>query len=406
MKKFIALLIAICLAFAIFTGCNGTSASDGTSVEDTAPAESAAPSEEPASEADEQPAAEIHSVDLEALYASHEPDEVVASVDGSDITWEEYYYYLSVQVQQIDNYFAQMASYYGETVNWDDEIDTDATYEDIAVTNAESMLSQLIGIEKYAADNGVKLGSDDDEQLASQLQSDIATVCGDDATEEQFDEAISSMHLTRELYDRMNRVNLLYSKGFKEKYGEDGELVSDKDAIKYLEDNGYLSAGHILLMTIDPATGDALSDDEIAEKKATADKLAEELKAIKDPEELNKRFAELKEQYCEDTGKETYPDGYVFTEGTMVTEFEDTVKALEDNEVSEPVLSRYGYHIIIRLPFDADRTVSYTSDGSPVSARYLYASDKYTKDVQAVIDSMEVKHADGFDRVDIAGYVK
>lgn len=406
MKKFIALLIAICLAFAIFTGCNGTSASDGTSVEDTVPAESSAPSEEPAAEADEQPAAEIHSVDLEALYASHEPDEVVASVDGSDITWEEYYYFLSVQVQQIDNYFAQMASYYGETVNWDDEIDTDATYEDIAVTNAESMLSQLIGIEKYAADNGVKLGSDDDEQLASQLQSDIATVCGDDATEEQFDEAISGMHLTRELYDRMNRVNLLYSKGFKEKYGEDGELVSDKDAIKYLEDNGYLSAGHILLMTIDPATGDALSDDEIAEKKATADKLAEELKAIKDPEELNKRFAELKEQYCEDTGKETYPDGYVFTEGTMVTEFEDTVKALEDNEVSEPVLSRYGYHIIIRLPLDADRTVSYTSDGSPVSARYLYASDKYTKDVQAVIDSMEVKHADGFDRVDIAGYVK
>ena len=188
--------------------------------------------------------------------------------------------------------------------------------------------------------------------------------------------------------------------------GEDGELVSDKDAIKYLEDNGYLSAGHILLMTTDPATGDALSDDEIAEKKATADKLAEELKAIKDPEELNKRFAELKEQYCEDTGKETYPDGYVFTEGTMVTEFEDTVKALKDNEVSEPVLSRYGYHIIIRLPLDADRTVSYTSDGSPVSARYLYASDKYTKDVQAVIDSMEVKHAVGFDRVDIAGYVK
>ena len=41
-----------------------------------------------------------------------------------------------------------------------------------------------------------------------------------------------------------------------------------------------------------------------------------------------------------------------------------------------------------------------------MSARYLYASDKYTKDVQAVIDSMEVKHADGFDRVDIAGYVK
>ena len=34
----------------------------------------------------------------------------------------------------------------------------------------------------------------------------------------------------------------------------------------------------------------------------------------------------------------------------MVTEFQETVKALEMNGISEPVKSDYGWHIIQRLP--------------------------------------------------------
>ena len=49
-------------------------------------------------------------------------------------------------------------------------------------------------------------------------------------------------------------MDALYNDGFNEKYGENGEKVTDEDAVKYLEDNGYLSANHILLMTIDPDT--------------------------------------------------------------------------------------------------------------------------------------------------------
>lgn len=103
-------------------------------------------------------------------------------------------------------------------------------------------------------------------------------------------------------------------------------------------------------MTKDPSTGEELSDADKADKKAKADEIYKELAAITDQSELMKRFAELKEEYCEDTGKTTYPDGYTFTEGKMVPEFENAVKALEAYEVSEPVQSDYGYHIILRLP--------------------------------------------------------
>ena len=386
MKKFIALLIAVCLAFAVLTGCNQSAAGDTAApaadeadvqpAEDTTAADTA-----DASEADAAAAAvETKSVDFAAIYALHQPDEVVAAVDGRDVTWAEYFYWLYVQGSQIDNYIQQMAAYYGLQISWDDTLEdgSDETYADTALSNAESMLCQVYGIEGYAKANKVELTDADKETIKTQLESDIKAVCGDDGTEEQFNE----------------------------KYGENGEKVTDEDAVKYLEDNGYLSANHILLMTIDPDTREALTDEQIAEKKATAEKIAAELKAIKDPEELVKRFAELKAEYCEDTGKETYPDGYVFTEGKMVAEFEDTVKALSAHEVSDPVESQYGFHVIMRLPSDADRTVSYSSDGKALSARYLAASDAYQTDISAYIDTLSCDFVSGFEKPVITDYLK
>lgn len=413
MKKFIALLIAMCLAFAVFTGCNQSAAGDtaapAADEADVQPAEDAAADAADASEADAAAAAvETKSVDFAAIYALHQPDEVVAAVDGRDVTWAEYFYWLYVQGSQIDNYIQQMAAYYGLQISWDDTLEdgSDETYADTALSNAESMLCQVYGIEGYAKANKVELTDADKETIKTQLESDIKAVCGDDGTEEQFNEKIAETYLPRELYDRICAVDALYNDGFNEKYGENGEKVTDEDAVKYLEDNGYLSANHILLMTIDPDTREALTDEQIAEKKATAEKIAAELKAIKDPEELVKRFAELKAEYCEDTGKETYPDGYVFTEGKMVAEFEDTVKALSAHEVSDPVESQYGFHVIMRLPSDADRTVSYSSDGKALSARYLAASDAYQTDISAYIDTLSCDFVSGFEKPVITDYLK
>lgn len=412
MKKFVALLAVICLAFAIFTGCD-TAAND-----EEAPAGSAAPTaaaesaeESPAAETDgatadeTETAAESAGVDYAALYASHEPDEVVMTLGGRDVTWEEYFYCFNSQASQIENYFTQM-SYYGLSASWDDDAGDGQTYAELCGANAETMLRQLIGMEDYAEDNGLTLDAEDEKALDEQLQSDIESVAGEDGTEEDLDAALESIYLPRALYDRINETNIFYTKGFEAKYGADGGKVSDADALKYLDDQGYLSAAHILLMTIDPDTRESLSDEEIAEKKAMADKLYEELSAIEDADKRAARFKELKEQYCEDSGKESYPDGYVFTEGTMVTEFEDTVKSLEAGEIAAPVESSYGYHIIMRLAPSAERTVTYDNSGTPLNARYLCAADKYSAELQTVFDGEKLEYADGFAAVDVRDYIK
>ena len=65
-------------------------------------------------------------------------------------------------------------------------------------------------------------------------------------------------------------------------------------------------------------------------------------------------FDELMNEYSEDPGLYTNPDGYVFTDGEMIEEFEAAVKKLKVGEVSGIVESEFGYHIIKRIEIPAE----------------------------------------------------
>ena len=311
----------------------------------------------------------------------------------------------------MNNYINQMAanmSAYGMNVTWDDAADdTGISFKDYVVQLAEDNIRQIHSIKKFSAENDVTLTEDNLKAIEEQRKTDMVNLCGEEVSDDEFAEFLkSTYYLPIKVYDDMNEINYLYQNCFAKLYGEDGEKLSDEKAEAYLKDSGYMNAAHILFMTVDPSTGEALDDETIAEKKALADKFAAELAGITDTEKLQERFAEIKDEYCEDTGKEAYPDGYIFTPGTMVTEFEDTVNALEDYQVSEPVESRYGYHIIMRLPLTIDTVLKTSDSGTPLTARALAANQEYGEKLDACNDGIEIVYTDAFTGFGIADYIK
>ena len=396
MKKFVVLLVILCLAFTVALGFLGRSPMPltGDSAETQEPAvETAVP-------------VEVEKLDYEALYALHDPAEVVMIVDGKDVTWGEYFSWLYMSAMQTEQYFVAMANY-GVPLKWSDAVGEDgSTYADAAIAGGENTIRQLMTILGYAESQGVEASQETLDAVQAQRDSDKLATVGEEGTEEDFAAYLRSLYRSEEAYQRATMANYLNLQHYTDTYGANGEKVSDDQALGYLEENGYLYANHILLTTMDLQTGEALEEAAVAEKEAQAQALAEELQAIQDPEQLVKRFLELKEEYDEDTGKTAYPDGYVFLPGEMVAEFEEGVKALADYGVSQPVKTSYGYHVILRLPLTADTVVSYDSTGAAVTGRSLFASFDYAAGLDAYLENLSVEYVDDFQAPDLSKYVK
>ena len=412
-----AALVLLIIMAVLFSGCGAAEVANGAEDSVSSAETPASDIQESITEGEPETAAEAADIqdteetaylvlDQEAMFSAFDPEEVVMTVNGREITWNEFCYWLSVYADYIQ-YYMDMYSYYGMTYKWTDPADEAGTLTvaESVVSEAENHVGMVCMIEEVAEENGIVLSAEDEKELEENHRSEIVEYCGEDATEEDFAAVLQEEHLTLELYQKFNKANFLYRKNFKELYGANGEKVSDEDALGYLKENGCLHAAHILFMTVDSATDEALDDETVEAKKAQAEKAAAELQAITDREELLKRFRELKDAYCEDTGRFSYPDGYVFTRGTMVEEFENTCLELEEYQVSDPVLTNYGYHIIMRLPDDPDAVIEYSSEGTALNARAEYANIAYSEMMQERLDQAEIVLKENLQSFSILDYL-
>ena len=403
MKKLIFGLVAVMLLF----GAAITFSHNGNSL--TVPAAVAASPEAAAVTPDATPAPtatpEVHSLDYEAIRALYPADTAAITLEDEVMDWDLYADWLRTNGMQYEEYFKQMAAYYGVAADWTGSMGdgTGANYAKGLLNETNETLASFMAIKALAKEKGISL---DEEALKSLEPETMAhQILGEDATVEQLAEELeNTSHLSVRAFQFYSEALDLYTRLAEEIYGAQGEKLSEADIVKALEDQGYISAHHILFMTIDPMTGKELEADVVADKLKQANEIVEELRAIQDQEELLKRFRELKDQYCEDTGKTAYPDGYTFTPGTMVSVFEDTVNALKDFEVSEPVQSSYGYHIIMRLPLGGD-SLLFSPQGTPQTARVSVAQEKITHDLDDYYAAHPPVYAEGLEDLDLTQYI-
>jgi peptidyl-prolyl cis-trans isomerase C len=125
-----------------------------------------------------------------------------------------------------------------------------------------------------------------------------------------------------------------------------GIVIADAEVKKFYQDNPdkfkmpeRVRAAHILVSTLDPVTQQPLPPDKKKEKL----KLANELKARA---EKGEDFAALVKQYSDDPGSKDKGGEYTFPRGQMVPEFEAAAFSMKTNQISDPVETQFGYHII------------------------------------------------------------
>ena len=260
---------------------------------------------------------------------------VVMTVNGAEVRADEYAGYMLYNMM----YYANMYAQFGMSDVWSDEYAAATLGSSMPAAAKDQSVYARVVLQKFN-ELGLKLSYDQEKEMSTLRQDTIDTL-GYDGYLNQ----IGSFGFSDESYSNFMYISQCYQALNDYYYGENGANVpSDDELRQYFADN-YISAKHILISTVDSTTGETIRTDE--EAKAEAQKILDRINAGED-------FDTLMNELSEDPGLAGNPDGYIFTEGDMVTSFYDAAKALGEGEVSGLVQSDYGYHIIKREALDVD----------------------------------------------------
>lgn len=187
------------------------------------------------------------------------------------------------------------------------DITQEEFYNHVKDIAGDQLLQQVV-IEKILSDKYKVTDEEIDEELKAVK----------DELGEGYEAALAQENLTEEKLKTNIRFSLLQQKAV-----ADVEVTDEEIQNYYDQASKELNARHILV-----------------EDEALAKELVEKLKAGGD-------FAALAKENSTDPGSgEKGGDLGWFTIGTMVPAFNDAAYALEIDEISEPVKSDFGYHII------------------------------------------------------------
>ena len=273
----------------------------------------------------------------------NEGAETVLTVIGDAVTADEYSGYMLYNMQ----YYASMYAQMGLTDLWSNKDMAKSLGASMPEAAEQQAIYARVVMQKFN-ELGLKLSYNEQKEMASVRRNSIANT-----TKDAYLNQIAQFGFSDQSYQNFMYISQCYQALNDYYFGENGvNTPSDEDIQKYYEDN-YITAKHILITTVDPASGETKRTDEEAKKEAQS--ILDRIKAGED-------FDTLMNEYSEDTGLSNNPNGYTFTEGQMVTEFYDGAKALAEDEVSELVKSDYGYHIIKRVKLDDSQLDNYKND--------------------------------------------
>ena len=214
-----------------------------------------------------------------------------------------------------------------------------ATEEQLHKTAIDNILSYK-ALAEVAAENNIYV----DQEFYDNFSNMMAYMELNYGSKDAMYAAMNEAGYSYEMYKRYQETEYLYSKLLANK----AFAATEDEIIKYYTDNAAMfpydgvQAQHILISTMDE-NGAAITD------KAKLKEIENKANNVYREAIGNAKFEDLIAKYGEDPGMQSNPEGYIFTTGEMVEPFEKTAFALNDGQISKPVQSEYGWHIIKKI---------------------------------------------------------
>ena len=81
------------------------------------------------------------------------------------------------------------------------------------------------------------------------------------------------------------------------------------------------------------------------------------------------------------------------------------MNAQKEYEISDPVKTSYGYHIIMRLPLSGE-SLLFSAQGNPTVARVTVAQNAITKTLDDYYVAHPATFIDGLDELDLTQFIE
>ena len=239
----------------------------------------------------------------------HQNEEVLATVNGKKITQAD----LANRLETFRN--------------------TDA--ETLDTINKQEILDQLITdilLEEFIDRQGLVVASEEIEREVNQVRSNITGNQKDSG--QSLEKVLASIGSNMSEFQRSIKHSLALEKYFDNK-------LDDKTLEKYFDGNKSLFNGesvkvsHILIDTRNMKTQEELSH------------ALEQIKSIKKEIDQGAAFDEMAKKYSNCPSAQNGGDlGFIQRKGNLARLFSDAAFSLRRGQVSEPVQTEYGYHLI------------------------------------------------------------
>lgn len=250
---------------------------------------------------------------------------------------------------------------------------------------ATDFYKQNAAVIALAYEYGIELDDTVNEYMSTSVQA-MKEYFG---TDEEYNKYFEGNPYTAYTYHLTTLQSYLYEQVYA-KFCENEDVKNEAVAntLAFYEENDYVRAKHILI-TFPEGEGEngEVTEEQKAATLEKANAVLTEVNAMGDISE----FDALIEKYNEDPGMTYNPDGYFFTRGEMVPEFEESAYTLEEGKTSGLVETTYGYHILLKLPVNDSEAIVNTEKFGEFTTEAFYAMFD-----ERMAAEYEITYADGY----------